>query len=70
VVIIDATGKVISAPGGSAPEFDEAGKMKALTRGQPVIDHGHDVCVLESGDLIVCQWNALQTYPIKLERLA
>jgi peptidylglycine monooxygenase len=25
--------------------------------------------VLENGDLIVCQWNAFQTYPIKLERL-
>jgi peptidylglycine monooxygenase len=40
-----------------------------LQRKEPVIDHGHDVCVLENGDLIVCQWNAFQTYPLKLERL-
>lgn len=68
-VILDAAGKVISAPGGTEPVYEE-GKLKPLTRGEPVFDHGHDVCVLENGDLIVCQWNALQTYPIKLEKLA
>lgn len=25
--------------------------------------------VMENGDLIICQWNAFQTYPIKLERV-
>ena len=68
-VILDAQGKVISAPGGTEPTFDDKGKMKPLTRAQPIIDHGHDVCVLENGDIIVCQWNAGQTYPIKLEKL-
>jgi hypothetical protein len=68
-VILDAQGKVISAPGGSEPTFDDKGVMAALTRAEPVFDHGHDVCVLENGDLIVCQWNALQTYPIKLEKV-
>jgi hypothetical protein len=43
--------------------------MAPLTRAAPVFDHGHDVCVLDNGDLIVCQWNALQTYPIKLEKV-
>lgn len=69
-VILDAMGKVISAPGGSEPKFDDKGEMAPLTRAEPVFDHGHDVCVLEGGDLIVCQWNALQTYPIKLEKVA
>ena len=68
-VILDAQGKVISAPGGTEPIYTEDGKLTPLQRKEPVIDHGHDVCVLENGDLIVCQWNALQTYPIKLERL-
>lgn len=67
-VILDAQGKVISAPGGSEPVYEE-GQLKPLTRAEPVIDHGHDVCVLDSGDLIVCQWNAFQTYPIKLEKV-
>jgi hypothetical protein len=69
-VILDTNGKVISAPGGTEPSYDEHGKLKPLTRGQPIFEHGHDVCVLENGDLIVCQWNAAQTYPIKLEKLA
>jgi hypothetical protein len=68
-VILDAANKVVSAPGGTPPVY-ENGALKPLMRGEPVIDHGHDVCVLDNGDLIVCQWNAFQTYPIKLERLA
>ena len=27
-------------------------------------------CVLANGDVIVCQWKAYQSYPLKLERLA
>jgi len=69
VVVLNQEGKVISAPGGSVPEFELDGSMKPLSRKEPVFDHGHDVCVLENGDLIVCQWNAAQTYPIKLERI-
>ncbi len=67
-VVLDAAGRVISAPGGSEPEY-EGGVLKPLTQAQPVIDHGHDVCVLDTGDLIVCQWNAFQTYPLKLEKV-
>jgi hypothetical protein len=70
-VVLDAAGKVISAPGGTAPEYDEKDQLKPLGRGpEAVFDHGHDVCVLENGDLIVCQWNAAQTFPIKLEKVA
>ena len=67
-VILDAKGKVVSAPGGTAPVYTD-GKLEPLNRGEPVFEHGHDVCVLENGDVIVCQWNAQQTYPIKLERV-
>lgn len=68
VVVLDDTGRVVSAPGGTAPVY-KAGRLQPLRRSQPVFDHGHDVCVLPEGDLIVCQWDARQTYPIKLERL-
>ena len=67
--MLDAAGKVVSAPGGTEPTCVD-GHLQPLNRGEPVFDHGHDVCVLENGDLIVCQWNAGQTYPIKLERIA
>ncbi|MBL9188954.1 MAG: hypothetical protein JNK23_15835 [Opitutaceae bacterium] len=68
-VVLDAQNRVVSAPGGTAPIYAD-GKLAPLARGEPIIDHGHDVCVLTNGDLIVCQWNAFQTYPIMLERLA
>jgi hypothetical protein len=68
-VVLDAQDRVVSAPGGTAPEYVE-GKLKPLMQAERVFDHGHDVCVLDNGDLIVCQWNAFQTYPIKLEKLA
>lgn len=68
VVVLDANNRVVSAPGGSEPKY-EGDTLKPLHRVEAIFDHGHDVCVLENGDLIVCQWNAFQTYPIKLERL-
>lgn len=68
-VVLDAAGKVVSAPGGSAPTYVD-GKLQPLVRGEPVFEHGHDVCLLENGDMLVCQWNAQQTYPIKLERVS
>ena len=69
VVVIDAAGNVIAAPEAEEPVY-EGDKLKPLLRKENVFDHGHDVCVLDNGDLIVCQWNALQTYPIKLEKIA
>lgn len=68
VVVLNSENKVVSAPGGTEPTYLD-GKLQPLTRAEPVIDHGHDVCVLANGDLIVCQWNAFQTYPIRLEKL-
>ncbi len=67
-VILDAGGRVVSAPGGTEPVYED-GKLRPLTRAEPVFDHGHDVCVLENGDFVVCQWNAFQTYPVKLEKV-
>jgi hypothetical protein len=70
-VVLDAKGKIISAPGGTAPEYDEAGKPKPLQQMENrIIDHGHDVCVLDNGNLVVCQWNAEQSYPLLLEKIA
>jgi peptidylglycine monooxygenase len=67
-VVLDGQDRVVSAPGGTEPVY-ENGKLKPLQQAERIFDHGHDVCVLDNGDLIVCQWNAFQTYPIKLERV-
>lgn len=69
VVVIDANDKVVAAPGAFAPEYQEE-KLKPLLRNEDVFEHAHDVCVMENGDLLVCQWNAFQTYPVWLEKVA
>jgi len=34
-----------------------------------IFKHPHDVCVDDDENLYVCQWNAGQSYPIKLLRI-
>jgi len=67
-VVLNHENKVVSAPGGTEPVYED-GKLKPLKQAERVFEHGHDVCVLENGDLLVCQWNAFQTYPVKLEKV-
>lgn len=67
VIILDEHDKVVSAPGGSAPEYVN-GILQEQHQDAPVFIHPHDVCVY-GDDLIVCQWKANRTYPIKLKRV-
>lgn len=69
VTILDANNKVVSNPGGEAPKY-VGGKLQTMHNAQvPIFNHGHDVCVDEDKNVYVCQWNAHQTAPIKLERV-
>lgn len=68
VTILDANNRVVSNPGGTEPEYDN-GELQLMVQEEPVFKHCHDVCVDEDKNLYVCQWNAGQTYPIKLERV-
>ena len=61
--------KVVSNPGGTAPEYKDGDLQQMYQAEQPVFNHGHDVCVDEDKNLYVCQWNANRTPPIKLERV-
>ena len=67
VTILNADDKVISNPGGHAPEY-ENGSLKAMMQEKPVFNNCHDVCVDSTGDLYVCQWNSGNVYPYKLHR--
>jgi len=40
-----------------------------MLQDQPIIKHGHDVCIDEDKNIYICQWNADKTYPVKLERV-
>ncbi len=68
VTILDETDKVVSNPGGTKPRYKK-GELQMIIQDSPVFKHGHDVCVDEDKNLYVCQWNAGQSYPIKLERV-
>ncbi|WKN45621.1 twin-arginine translocation signal domain-containing protein [Tunicatimonas pelagia] len=68
VTILDKDNKVVSNPGGTEPEYRN-GELQLMVQQQPLFNHCHDVCIDEDKNIYVCQWNANQTYPIKLERV-
>ncbi|CAZ98823.1 6-bladed beta-propeller [Zobellia galactanivorans] len=69
VTIMDGENKVVSNPGGDAPQYKN-GKLQQMYQSEKaVFNHGHDVFVDEDKNLYVCQWNANRTPPIKLERV-
>lgn len=68
VSILNKDNKMISAPGGNAPEYKD-GALVNMYQTLQVFTHPHDVCVDEDENLYVCQWNAGKTYPIKLIRV-
>jgi hypothetical protein len=70
VTILDSENKVISNPGGEAPQYKAGILQPTVQMANPVFNHGHDVCVDDDKNLYVCQWNANQTPPVKLTRVA
>ncbi len=61
--------KVVSNPGGTAPEYKNGKLLPSYQLEHKPIWHGHDVCVDEDKNLYVCQWNAGHSAPYKLERV-
>ena len=68
VTILDKNNKVLSNPGGTNPKYID-GQLQLMLQDQPIFNHCHDVCIDEDKNIYVCQWNANNTYPIKLERV-
>jgi DNA-binding beta-propeller fold protein YncE len=68
VTILDKNNKVISNPGGTAPQY-ENGTLQLMVQDQPIFKHCHDVCIDDDKNIYVCQWNASHSYPIKLTRV-
>jgi hypothetical protein len=68
ISILNKENQLISAPGGNSPVYTD-GKLQSMHQTLKVFSHPHDVCVDEDENLYVCQWNAGQTYPIKLIRI-
>ena len=68
VTILDGNNKVVSNPGGTAPEYRN-GELQLMLQQEKIFHHCHDVCLDEDKNIYVCQWNAEQTYPIRLVRV-
>ena len=69
VTILDKNDRVISNPGGTKPEYRN-GNLQIMVQDKPgLFMHCHDVCIDNDENIYVCQWNAKQTYPVKLERV-
>lgn len=68
VTILDGSDRVVSNPGGTAPEYRD-GQLQIMVQAEPVFQHCHDVCVDDEKNLYICQWNAGKSYPIKLHRI-
>ncbi len=68
VTILDKENKVVSNPGGTAPEYRN-GELQLMVQKEAVFKHCHDVCIDQDENIYVCQWNAGKSYPIKLTRV-
>lgn len=68
VSILDKNNKLISAPGGCDPHYDQ-NDLAPMYQNLQLFKHPHDVCVDEDENIYVAQWNAGQVYPYKLIRI-
>ncbi len=68
LAVLDKDNKVVSFPGGSAPEYVN-GTLTAPIFDGKTFRNPHDVLVDDEGSLYVPQWASGKTYPIKLTRV-
>lgn len=69
VSILDERLRVISNVAGSAPEYEDDGKLRSMHHTEDVFMHPHDLIVDEDSSIYVAQFASGATYPIKLERV-
>lgn len=68
ITILDGRNRVVSNPAGTAPKYVD-GELQLMVQEEPVFKHCHDVCIDDDKNIYVCQWNAGNSYPIKLHRV-
>jgi len=68
ISILDKNNRMVSAPGANQPQYVD-GNLQRMYQTMKIFKHPHDVCVDDDENLYVCQWNAGQSYPIKLLRI-
>ena len=68
VTILDGQGRVVSNPGGTRPRYRN-GVLDPMVQAEPIFKHCHDVCIDADKNVYVAQWNAGNTYPVRLVRV-
>jgi hypothetical protein len=68
VIVLDENDQVVSAPGGSQPEYQQ-GLLKPIEYDGGTFMNPHDVCVDKDKNIYVPQWNSGKSYPVMLERI-
>lgn len=61
--------KVVSNIAGTAPVYDDEGRLQTMAHAQKIFVHPHDLTVDAKGDIYVAQFNSGKTCPVKLERV-
>ena len=69
VSILDANLKVVSNIAGSAPIYDDKGKLQKMKSTTDTFVHPHDLTIGKDGSLYVAQFLSGNTYPVKLEQV-
>ncbi|WP_227990717.1 6-bladed beta-propeller [Flavisolibacter ginsenosidimutans] len=69
ITVLDKENKVVSTPGGSAPEYVN-GSLLPQHQEEKIFIHPHDVCIDDDKNIYVCQWKAGKTFPLKLQCIA
>lgn len=68
ITILDRDDRVISTPGGSKPIYHGT-MLQEQYQENNIFIHPHDVSVDTEGNIIVCQWKARNSYPIRLKKI-
>lgn len=69
ISILDAKLRVVANVGGTSPEYDDHGNLRAMRQVGEVFIHPHDAIVDADGSLYVAQFDSGRTYPLKFERV-
>ena len=68
ITILDKKNKVVSNLGGSAPAYVN-GVLQAMSQTDKILNHPHDVCVDDDGNIYVAQWASGKVYPYKFSKV-
>ncbi len=68
ITILDKENKVVSNPGGTAPQYID-NQLQPMAQAEKILVHPHDVCVDRDENIYVAQWASGKVYPYKFTRV-